>query len=96
VDILGSKDEIVMFALPRIPRRKAVHGTGCALSAGIAALLAQKAPLDDAIQLAKEFVTSAIEGAQPMGRGGARMLDFQAPLPEPSGLEYVEEPAEGF
>lgn len=82
VDILGTKDEVVLFSLPRVPRRRAVHGTGCALSAAIAALLAQGAPLQDAVQLAKEFVTAAIRGARPIGRG-SRHLDFTAYVPEP-------------
>ncbi|MCB9897308.1 MAG: bifunctional hydroxymethylpyrimidine kinase/phosphomethylpyrimidine kinase [Planctomycetes bacterium] len=79
VDILGTKEEVVLFAMPRVPRRRAVHGTGCALSAAICALLAQGAPLEDAIQLAKEFVTAAIKGARPIGRG-SRQLDFTVPV----------------
>jgi hydroxymethylpyrimidine/phosphomethylpyrimidine kinase len=69
----------VLFSASRIPRRTAVHGTGCALSAAIAALLAQGRSLEDAVQGAKAFVTAAIEGAKPIGRG-ARQLDFLVKL----------------
>lgn len=77
VDILGTKEEFIMFSLPRVPRRRSVHGTGCALSAAIAALLAQGAKLETAVQIAKSFVHAAIEGARPIGRG-TRQLDFAA------------------
>ena len=76
VDVLGQRGgELVLFSAARIPRRMSVHGTGCALSAAIAALLALGRPLEDAVQGAKAFVTAAIEGAKPIGRG-ARQLDF--------------------
>jgi hydroxymethylpyrimidine/phosphomethylpyrimidine kinase len=76
VDVLGQKSgELVLFSAPRVPRRTSVHGTGCALSAAIAALLAQGRSLEDAVQGAKAFVTAAIAGAKPIGRG-ERQLDF--------------------
>ncbi len=80
VDILGTREEFVMYSLPRVPRRRAVHGTGCALSSAIAALLAQKVPLEDAVQIAKQYVRSAILGAKAVGRG-SRLLDYLA-VPE--------------
>jgi hydroxymethylpyrimidine/phosphomethylpyrimidine kinase len=54
----------------------AVHGTGCALSAAITAELAAGRELTDAITEAKRFVTRAIAGATPIGRG-ARILDLR-------------------
>jgi len=54
----------------------AVHGTGCALSAAIAAELAAGRELVDAIAEAKRFVTRAIAGATSIGRG-ARVLDLR-------------------
>ncbi|GJM21489.1 MAG: hydroxymethylpyrimidine/phosphomethylpyrimidine kinase [Planctomycetota bacterium] len=91
VDILGTKEEIVILSLKRVPRRRAVHGTGCALSSAITALLAQEASLETATQIAKQFVHAAIEGARPIGRG-SRQLDFTAmpqgddePLPADAG-----------
>lgn len=80
VDVLGLKGgAMVLFSSERVPRRKDVHGTGCALSAAIAALLALGRNLEDAVQGGKAFVTAGIEKARPIGRG-ARQLDFLAKL----------------
>ena len=76
-DLLATKNDVTLFSLPRVPRRRQVHGTGCALAASIAALLGRGQTLEQAVQGAKEFVTSAIAGARPIGRG-ARQLDFLA------------------
>jgi hydroxymethylpyrimidine/phosphomethylpyrimidine kinase len=80
VDILGTKDDVVMYSLPRVPRRRSVHGTGCALSSAITALLAQKVPLEDAVELGKQFVANAIAEARYVGRG-SRQLGFMAEVP---------------
>jgi hydroxymethylpyrimidine/phosphomethylpyrimidine kinase len=58
------------LATPRIDTRH-THGTGCTLSAAIAALLATGAELQDAVQRAKAFVREAIaHGARnPVGKG---------------------------
>lgn len=53
----------------------AVHGTGCALSAAITARLALGTSVDDAVDLAHEFVTTAIRNAWVAG-SGARLLDW--------------------
>jgi len=45
------------------------HGSGCTFSAAIAAYLAQGAELLEAVRQAKEFASTAIEGALPIGRG---------------------------
>lgn len=45
------------------------HGTGCVLSAAIAAYLAKGTEPTEAISAAKRFVTRAIEAALPLGRG---------------------------
>jgi hydroxymethylpyrimidine/phosphomethylpyrimidine kinase len=50
-----------------------VHGTGCALSAAIAARLARGEALPDAVRAAKDFVARAIARAEALGRG-ARIL----------------------
>ncbi len=52
-----------------------VHGTGCALSAAIAARLARGEPLRSAIAAAKRFVETAIANAVQPG-SGARLLVF--------------------
>jgi hydroxymethylpyrimidine/phosphomethylpyrimidine kinase len=45
------------------------HGTGCTLSAAIAAYLAMGATLEDAVRAGKAFVTEAIRHALALGRG---------------------------
>jgi hydroxymethylpyrimidine/phosphomethylpyrimidine kinase len=45
------------------------HGTGCTLSSAIAAYLARGDDLLDAVRKGKAFVTEAIRGALPLGRG---------------------------
>jgi hydroxymethylpyrimidine kinase/phosphomethylpyrimidine kinase len=45
------------------------HGTGCVLSAAIAARLAHGDPLDVAVRAGKAFVTEAIRHALPIGHG---------------------------
>jgi hydroxymethylpyrimidine/phosphomethylpyrimidine kinase len=48
---------------------KHTHGTGCVLSAAIAAHLARGEPLPTAVRKAKAFVTEAIRGALALGEG---------------------------
>ncbi len=45
------------------------HGTGCTLSAAIAAYLARGASVAEAVGLAKAYVTAAMSAAQPVGQG---------------------------
>ncbi len=52
-----------------------VHGTGCALSAAIAAGLALGRPLEQAVVEARSFVRRAIAAARPL-TNGARILGF--------------------
>ena len=47
----------------------ATHGTGCALSAAIAANLAQGKDLIEAVRIAKDFVTEAIRTGPNIGKG---------------------------
>jgi hydroxymethylpyrimidine/phosphomethylpyrimidine kinase len=83
VDILGTREEVVMYSQPRVPRRRSVHGTGCALAAAIAALMARKISLEDAVEAAKQYVTGAIAGARYVGRG-SRLLDYFAAVDHPA------------
>ena len=46
-----------------------VHGSGCALSAAIAACLARGMSLAEAVETAKRFVTTAIKNAPAIGHG---------------------------
>ena len=52
------------------------HGTGCTLSAAIAAGLARGRPLTDAVAEAKRYVTAAIVGGFQAGRGVGALRHF--------------------
>jgi hydroxymethylpyrimidine kinase/phosphomethylpyrimidine kinase len=58
----------IEFTASRVPGNGA-HGTGCALSAAIAAYLARRAGLETAIKRAKVFVTRALRDAYIVGFG---------------------------
>jgi hydroxymethylpyrimidine/phosphomethylpyrimidine kinase len=59
VDLLATGDGILAFVRPRVTTR-ATHGTGCTLSAAIAALLASGVDLAGAVDRAKSFVWQAL------------------------------------
>jgi hydroxymethylpyrimidine/phosphomethylpyrimidine kinase len=71
------------FSAPRIDTPH-THGTGCTLSAAIAAHLARGDPLREAVRAGKAFVTEAIRRALPLGQG-IGPVDQLWPLP-PEGL----------
>ncbi len=76
-DILWNGREFTRFTAARLPSTS-THGTGCTLSAAIAAGLARRQPLGDAIREAKAYVTAAIrEGFRP-GRGVGALRHFVA------------------
>lgn len=70
VDFLWHAGRVTRLAAPRVATRN-THGTGCTLSAAIAALLASGADLDTAVARGKTFVHRAIaSGADTaIGRG---------------------------
>ena len=61
-DVVLSGGEITVLQAARIPTAND-HGTGCTLSAAIAAFLARGETVPVAIERAKEFVARAISGA---------------------------------
>jgi hydroxymethylpyrimidine/phosphomethylpyrimidine kinase len=63
VDVLDDEGRLTVFREARI-RGAAVRGTGCMLSAAIAAELAQGTSLGASVGKAKKFVTEAIRRAQ--------------------------------
>ncbi len=75
-DLLATREGVTWLRAERITGGP-VHGTGCALSAAIAARLARGEALLDAVALAKAWVARAIEAAQPLGQG-ARILRLGA------------------
>ena len=56
------------FRAPRVDTAN-THGTGCTLSAAIAAHLALALPVREAIAASKEYITAALSHAYPLGRG---------------------------
>jgi hydroxymethylpyrimidine/phosphomethylpyrimidine kinase len=62
IDVLHDGDRMLELPSPRIETRH-THGTGCTLSAAIAALLPQRAETVAAIEEAKRYVTQAIAHA---------------------------------
>lgn len=70
VDLLmgGGRPEPIYFAAERIATRH-THGTGCTMSAAIAAGLARGLAVEEAVRIAKSFITAAIRHALPIGGG---------------------------
>lgn len=68
VDVLCCKGGILELSLPRL-HTTSTHGTGCTLSAAIAAYLARGRNLDDAVREAHAYVHEAIRQAPGLGRG---------------------------
>ncbi|HEX6207877.1 MAG TPA: bifunctional hydroxymethylpyrimidine kinase/phosphomethylpyrimidine kinase [Actinomycetota bacterium] len=67
-DLLVTGDGATPFSSPRVDTPH-THGTGCVLSAAIAARLALGDDLEVAVRGGKEFVTGAIRGALEIGEG---------------------------
>ncbi len=68
VDLLFHEGRFDRFEDARIQSRN-THGTGCTLASAIAAGLAQKMVLRDAVVRARDYVRKAIETAPGFGRG---------------------------
>lgn len=66
-DLLLSREGFRVFSSPRLPG--CTHGTGCTLSAAIAALLAKGFELEEAVLRAREFVRIAIYHGVRVGSG---------------------------
>jgi hydroxymethylpyrimidine/phosphomethylpyrimidine kinase len=86
VDVLDDGGEPLTLAAPRIATRN-THGTGCTLSAAIAALLARGLPLRAAVREAKAYLTAAIRTADQLnvGQGHGPVHHFHALWPEGAG-----------
>ena len=67
-DLFASADGESWFSAPRIDEVN-THGTGCTLSAAIAAYLAMGRSLEEAVRGGKAFVTQAIRHALSLGAG---------------------------
>jgi hydroxymethylpyrimidine/phosphomethylpyrimidine kinase len=81
VDVLVQKSEVRRFTHPRI-ETTSTHGTGCTLSAGIAAGLALGRSLEQSVTDALDFVHRAIAAAPGLGRKeGHGPLNHFVPAP---------------
>jgi hydroxymethylpyrimidine kinase/phosphomethylpyrimidine kinase len=79
LDLLLDEDgRVTLFREERI-ETNATHGTGCTLSAAIAASLGRGMTLKDSVATAKRFVTDAIRHAPRIGRG-SRPINHNVPV----------------
>jgi hydroxymethylpyrimidine/phosphomethylpyrimidine kinase len=74
-DLLYDGRGFTRFPAPRLDSRN-THGTGCTLSAAIAAALAHGTPLVAAVGEAKAYVTAAIREGFAAGRGVGALRHF--------------------
>jgi hydroxymethylpyrimidine/phosphomethylpyrimidine kinase len=77
-DLLATPDGATWLRGERLPQRP--HGTGCALSAAIAARLARGEELGAAVSAAKTWLAGAIAASAAVGKG-APLLDLRAAPP---------------
>jgi len=75
VDVLYDGKQIRRFSHRRIDTTS-THGTGCTLSAAIAAALALDVPLHGAVELGLEYVHRAILGAPGFGSGNGPLAHW--------------------
>jgi hydroxymethylpyrimidine/phosphomethylpyrimidine kinase len=68
VDLLADADGVERLDAPRFDTRN-THGTGCTLSAALAAGLAKGLTLNEAARAAKNYVTAAIAAADRLSIG---------------------------
>lgn len=80
-DVLFDGKEFSIFTHERLDR-KSTHGTGCTLSSAIAAYQAQGKPLPEAVSLAKDYLTGAIEHGLDIGNGHGPTDHFYRLFPE--------------
>lgn len=74
-DVLYNGNCSVVLSAPRISS-KSTHGTGCTLSSAIAAGLALGHSVEEAVRLAKAYVSTAIASAFPLGSGVGPLNHF--------------------
>ena len=74
-DLLAAAGTVHRFRHPRLATRS-THGTGCTLSAAIAARLAAGAPLVEAVAGAIDYLQGALSAAFPLGSGHGPVHHF--------------------
>jgi hydroxymethylpyrimidine/phosphomethylpyrimidine kinase len=78
VDVLFDGERVIDLPAPRVDTPN-THGTGCTLSAAIAARLARGEPLVEAVRGAKEYLTEGLRRSYAVGRGRG-VVDHMHPL----------------
>jgi hydroxymethylpyrimidine/phosphomethylpyrimidine kinase len=68
LDLLHDGDRMIELSAPRVDTRN-THGTGCTLSAALAALLPQSADVPSAARGAKNYLTEALRHADELAVG---------------------------
>ncbi len=92
VDCLVTREGARRYAGPRIDSAN-THGTGCTLSAAIAAHVALGAGLEDAVGGAKAFVAGAIAAGRGVVLGAGRGPLMQLPIQIRDGAEGPHRPS---
>lgn len=67
-DLFYDGDKFTVLSAPKLSTKN-THGSGCSSSSAIAAYLAKGCGKQEAVKQAKEFITAAIRGSFPIGRG---------------------------
>jgi hydroxymethylpyrimidine/phosphomethylpyrimidine kinase len=75
VDVLFDGRTVRRFTHERV-ETTSTHGTGCTLSAAIAAALALRVPLEGAVELGLEYVRRALVSAPALGSGHGPLNHF--------------------
>jgi hydroxymethylpyrimidine/phosphomethylpyrimidine kinase len=78
-DILFDGREFHIFQAPKIVTRD-THGTGCALSSAIAALLARGCDIPEAVARAKQYLSEMLRAAPDIGHGARPLNIGMAPI----------------
>jgi len=68
IDLLYDGERAVEVIHPRLTSTH-THGSGCTLSAAVAASLARGLDMEAAVRSAKAYVTASIAGSYPLGKG---------------------------
>lgn len=82
-DILFAEGEAPLRLVAPAINTQNTHGTGCTLSAAIAAYMALGEKLSEAVQAAKRYITAALEAGADVqtGYGNGPLNHFFAPVP---------------
>ncbi len=84
IDLLWDGARVIHWSATRIETRH-THGTGCTLSAAVAAGLASGVPLERAVEAALEFTREAIGSAPGLGAGHGPLNHWVEPGQLPHG-----------